>query len=55
MINPDLRTPRKLLGKNLHATSGKAQRLLGCKPRPIEDTIAETAESLLALDSACAA
>ncbi|MFZ3567338.1 SDR family oxidoreductase [Streptomyces sp. BH097] len=49
LVDPDLRTLRKLLGKNLDATSEKAQRLLGWKPRPIEDTIAETAESLLAL------
>jgi nucleoside-diphosphate-sugar epimerase len=38
-----------LLGRNLDATSAKAERLLGWKTRPIADTIAETAESLLAL------
>ncbi|WP_336298833.1 hypothetical protein [Streptomyces cinnabarinus] len=51
LVNPDLRTLRKLLGKNLDATSEKAQRLLGWQPRPIEDTITDTAESLLALDA----
>lgn len=30
------------------ATSAKAERLLGWRTRPIEDTVAETAESLLA-------
>jgi nucleoside-diphosphate-sugar epimerase len=55
LVNPDLRTLRTILGKNLDATSEKAQRLLGWKPRPIEDTIAETAESLLALDDTRAA
>ncbi|MEU7863687.1 aldehyde reductase [Nonomuraea sp. NPDC049141] len=49
LIKPELRPLRALLGKNLDATSDKAQRLLDWKPRPIEDTIAETAESLLAL------
>lgn len=48
-VNPEMRALRKLLGRNLDATSAKAERLLGWKTRPIEDTIAETAESLLAL------
>ena len=48
-VNPDLRTLRMLLGRDLDATSAKAERLLGWKTRPIADTIAETAESLLAL------
>ncbi|MFJ2891930.1 SDR family oxidoreductase [Streptomyces sp. NPDC087305] len=52
LIRPELRPLRALLGKNLDATSEKAQRLLDWKPRPVEDTITETAESLLALDTA---
>ncbi|MEV4134564.1 aldehyde reductase [Dactylosporangium sp. NPDC049742] len=49
LVNPQLRALRRLLGRDLGATSAKAERLLGWKPRPIEDTIVETAESLLAL------
>ncbi|WP_436531805.1 NAD-dependent epimerase/dehydratase family protein [Actinoplanes sp. HUAS TT8] len=48
-VNPQMGSLRMLLGRNLDATSAKAERLLGWKTRPIEDTIAETAESLLAL------
>ncbi|GIE29603.1 dihydroflavonol-4-reductase [Actinoplanes italicus] len=48
-VNPEMRALRAILGRNLDATSAKAERLLGWKPRPIEDTIAETGESLLAL------
>jgi dihydroflavonol-4-reductase len=51
-INPEMRALRMILGRNLDATSAKAERLLGWKARPIEDTIAETAESLLALPEA---
>ncbi|MFJ3422054.1 SDR family oxidoreductase [Streptomyces sp. NPDC086082] len=51
LVRPELRPLRALLGKNLDATSEKAQRLLDWKPRPVEDTITETAESLLALDT----
>jgi dihydroflavonol-4-reductase len=49
-VNPQLRQLRAALGRNLAATSAKAERVLGWKPRPIEDTIAETADSLLALE-----
>ncbi|MFF3986461.1 SDR family oxidoreductase [Streptomyces sp. NPDC001797] len=48
VVNPELRLLRHQLGRDLDATSAKAERLLGWRPRPIEDTIAETAESLLA-------
>jgi dihydroflavonol-4-reductase len=48
-VNPQMRNLRAILGRNLDATSAKAERLLGWKARPIEDTVAETAESLLAL------
>jgi dihydroflavonol-4-reductase len=51
-VNPGLRLLRPQLGRNFDATSEKAQRVLGWSPRPIEDTIADTAESLLALKGA---
>ncbi|MEU7787969.1 NAD-dependent epimerase/dehydratase family protein [Amycolatopsis sp. NPDC049159] len=51
-INPGLRILGPQLGRNYDATSAKAQRVLGWSPRPIEDTIADTAESLLALKAA---
>ncbi|MBQ0854573.1 NAD-dependent epimerase/dehydratase family protein [Streptomyces sp. BH-SS-21] len=46
-VNPELRLLRHQLGRDLDATSSKAEKLLGWRARPIEDTIAETAESLL--------
>jgi hypothetical protein len=36
-----------MLGKVRNATSEKAQRLLGWKPRPREDAVVATAESLI--------
>jgi dihydroflavonol-4-reductase len=48
LVNPQLKSLRTQLGHDFPATSAKAERLLGWRPRPIEDTIAETAESLLA-------
>lgn len=48
LVNPQLRLLRPQLGLDLEATSAKAERLLGFRPRPIEDTIQDTAESLLA-------
>ncbi|GAA0580135.1 aldehyde reductase [Paractinoplanes ferrugineus] len=48
-VDPRMRSLRAILGRDLDATSAKAERLLGWQPRPIEDTVAETAESLLAL------
>ncbi|WP_433386083.1 hypothetical protein ACQPZX_36990 [Actinoplanes sp. CA-142083] len=47
-VNPQVGALRSLLGRNLDATSAKAERLLGWKTRPIEETIVDTAESLLA-------
>ena len=38
-----------LLGKIRNATSAKAERVLGWKPRPREETLVATAESLIAL------
>ncbi|WP_433202239.1 SDR family oxidoreductase [Dactylosporangium sp. CS-047395] len=48
LVSPPLRALRPQLGRDFDATSAKAERVLGWKPRPIADTIAETAESLLA-------
>jgi dihydroflavonol-4-reductase len=48
LVNPQLRAIRPQLGKYLDATSAKAERVLGWRPRPIEDSIQETAESLIA-------
>jgi nucleoside-diphosphate-sugar epimerase len=47
VVNPELRLLRHQLGRDLDATSAKAEQLLGWQARPIEDTIADTAESLL--------
>jgi dihydroflavonol-4-reductase len=40
------------LGNQRNATNAKARRLLGWAPRPIEESIIASAESLLALKSA---
>lgn len=48
VVNPQLRALRPQLGRDFDATSAKAERLLGWRARPIEDTVADTAESLLA-------
>lgn len=47
-FSPPLRAIRPQLGQNFDGSPAKAERRLGWKPRPIEDTIAETAESILA-------
>jgi dihydroflavonol-4-reductase len=47
IVNPALRQLRPQLGKNLDATSAKAERVLGWHARPIEDTITDTATSIL--------
>jgi nucleoside-diphosphate-sugar epimerase len=47
-VNPELRLLRHQLGRDLDATSAKAEKLLGWRARPIADTIEDTAESLLA-------
>lgn len=45
--DPALRGAVPLLGLNLNASSEKAMRLLGWRPRPREEAIVATAESLL--------
>lgn len=47
LANPEMRGAATLLGRNMNATSQKARRLLGWTPRPAEDAIVATAESLL--------
>jgi dihydroflavonol-4-reductase len=47
-VNPQLKALRPQLGQDFPATSAKAQRLLGWRPRPVEDAIVDTAESLYA-------
>src|SRR5262245_66260983 len=47
IFDPALRPLLPMLGKVRHATSAKAQRVLGWQPRPREDAIVATAESLL--------
>ncbi|GAA2227331.1 aldehyde reductase [Promicromonospora sukumoe] len=47
-FNPRMAAIRPQLGHDYDASGAKAQRLLGWAPRPLDDTIAETAESLLA-------
>lgn len=47
-VVPAMRPLRPQLGRSFMATGSKAQEVLGWAPRPIDETIAETAESLLA-------
>ncbi len=51
-FNPALKALRPQLGRGFEASGAKAERLLGWTPRPLEDTITETAESLLATSHA---
>ena len=47
IFDPRMRQLLPMLGKVRNATSAKARRLLGWNPRPREDAIVATAESLL--------
>jgi nucleoside-diphosphate-sugar epimerase len=47
LADPAMRGAVPLLGRNMNATSEKAKRLLGWTPRPAEDAIVATAESLI--------
>lgn len=49
IFDPKLKTLLPLLGKARHATSAKAQRVLGWSPRPPSDAVIATAESLMRL------
>jgi dihydroflavonol-4-reductase len=47
LFDPRMRQLLPLLGDIRHATSAKAERVLGWKPRSREDAIVATAESLV--------
>lgn len=47
IFDPGIRALLPLLGNVRNATSAKAERVLGWKPRPIEDAIVASAESLI--------
>jgi dihydroflavonol-4-reductase len=47
LLDPGIRSVVGGLGKRTELSSEKARRSLGWSPRPIEDTIAETGESLI--------
>jgi dihydroflavonol-4-reductase len=47
LFDPGIRSVVSGLGKRVELSSEKAKSTLGWSPRPIEDTIAETAESLI--------
>jgi hypothetical protein len=48
LFDGGIRSFKSSLGKRTEYQTTKAQDLLRWSPRPIEDTIAETAESLIA-------
>jgi nucleoside-diphosphate-sugar epimerase len=47
LFDPGIRSVVGALGKRTELSSEKARSVLGWTPRPIEDTVAETGESLL--------
>jgi nucleoside-diphosphate-sugar epimerase len=49
LINPQIRQVATEIGKSRNASGEKARRLLGWAPRPREEAVAATAESLLRL------
>jgi nucleoside-diphosphate-sugar epimerase len=52
LFDPGIRSVVSELGKRVNYSAEKAQTRLGWSPRPVEDSIAETAESILAGQSA---
>jgi dihydroflavonol-4-reductase len=48
LVNPQLRAIRPQLGQEFPSSAAKAERLLGWRPRPVDDSIVDTAESLFA-------
>ncbi|MFO1012508.1 MAG: NAD-dependent epimerase/dehydratase family protein [Caulobacteraceae bacterium] len=48
LMDRDLASAGDRLGKKADYTSAKAQKLLGWAPRPVKDTVMETANSLIA-------
>jgi dihydroflavonol-4-reductase len=47
LFDPSMKQLLPLLGNIRNATSAKAERVLGWKPRPREDAIVATADSLV--------
>jgi nucleoside-diphosphate-sugar epimerase len=47
LFDPGIRSVVGALGKRTELSSEKARSVLGWAPRPIEDTIADTGESLI--------
>ncbi|MFJ3033521.1 SDR family oxidoreductase [Curtobacterium pusillum] len=47
IVTPQLRTLRPQLGLDLASTGAKAERVLGWRPRPVADSIEDTATSIL--------
>lgn len=47
--SPAMKLVAPMLDVMMDATSEKAQRLLGWKPRPVEESVVATAESLIRL------
>jgi dihydroflavonol-4-reductase len=46
-VNPAMRALRGQLGYDFDATGAKAERVLGWRPRPVADSVQDTAESIL--------
>lgn len=49
LVNPEVRQILPELGKHKNATSQKAQRMLGWSPRPVDEAVVATAQSLVRL------
>jgi dihydroflavonol-4-reductase len=49
LLDPAVKQILPELGKRKNATSAKAQQVLGWMPRPVEDAVVATAESLVRL------
>lgn len=52
LFDPTVRATVPLLDNKRHATAAKAERVLGWRPRPPEEAIVATAESLLRFGAA---
>ena len=50
VFNPEVRQILPELGRQKNATSAKAQRVLGWKPRPVAEAVVATAQSLVELE-----
>ncbi|KHK99445.1 epimerase [Microbacterium mangrovi] len=52
VVNPQLRALRPQLGHDFPSTGAKAERVLGWKPRSVDESLVDTAESILAYSAA---